>query len=128
MALLVLLGLGLSASAETHARVQLQPGAHAAVTVRRGHTLEVRLPANPSTGYGWQVVGGDPSIVAFVTRRDERTGASTRPQVTGAPSMQVLIFKAKALGTTDLVLGYVRPWEKDRPPAETAALSVAVQK
>jgi inhibitor of cysteine peptidase len=127
IALLVVVGTGLSASAESPARVQLQPGAHASVRLRVGQSLEVRLAANPSTGYGWEIVGGDPSIIAFVGRHDEPTAASSRPQVTGAPDVQVLIFKTKAFGKTDLVLGYARPWEKGSAPVHTAKLSVTVR-
>jgi inhibitor of cysteine peptidase len=124
LAPLLLLTPVLSAATEI-AAVQLAPGAHAFLTVRRGQSFAVRLKANPSTGYRWQLARGDASIVVLVASRDE-PGASSSPPLMGAPGVQVLTFETKGVGETDVVLAYARPWEKGRAPVSTAELSVRV--
>jgi inhibitor of cysteine peptidase len=126
IALLALAAIGSRAAGEIAASIKLETGAHVEVTVRRGQTLEARLTTNPSTGYSWEIVKGDTAIVALTALRNEPFDASPHTPAVGASSMQVLVFEAKAVGKTDLVLGYVRPWEKSVPPVKTAELSVTV--
>jgi predicted secreted protein len=110
----------------------IEPGTRAEITLHRGQSVEVRLPANVSTGFGWEVAGVDASVVSLVGRRDERGDASAHqqstgvPVVVGVPSVQVLVFQAKSVGQTDVALVYIRPWERERLPANTAQLRVTV--
>jgi predicted secreted protein len=124
-------GLALPALAEP-VTLPIEPGTRAEITLHRGQSVEVRLPANVSTGFGWEVAGVDASVVSLVGRRDERSDAAAHqqstgvPVVVGVPSVQVLVFQAKGLGQTDVALVYVRPWERERLPANTAQLRVTV--
>jgi predicted secreted protein len=48
------------------------------------------------------------------------------PDLVGAPGEYRFTFKAVGLGMTGVGMKYVRPWEQDKPPAATAAVSVTV--
>jgi inhibitor of cysteine peptidase len=94
------------------------------VNVAKGSTLVIRLAANPSTGYSWQL-GGDPKPLSldstkFVSAKSDQRRA-------GSPEVQVMQFQAKDSGTASLVLEYRRPWEKNVAPAKTFKVQVTVQ-
>jgi predicted secreted protein len=126
VALLILLGISMQASAKTAAAVRLDAGAHATVTIRRGELLEVRLLANITTGFGWEIATMDTSVVAIFGRRNEPTDASSPPQATGGPIIQIFVLKATGVGKTRVNLNHVRQWEKDQPPDKTAQVTIIV--
>ncbi len=90
------------------------------VKIMKGDTLLVRLEAQISTGYGWQI-----------TKRDR-----TRLRSLGAPGVepgtglgggiehQVFKFRVLKTGPSTLRLEYARPWEKDKPPARTFMVKI----
>lgn len=89
-----------------------------------GQPLVVRLPSNPSTGYGWTytVVGDD------VLRLDSVSGAGVEPNGrVGATGETVWSFRARDKGIAQLNFVYARSWEKNAPPAKTFRLTVVVQ-
>lgn len=94
------------------------------VELRIGNTLVVDLPGNPSTGYSWETVSVDGSILqssgndAFVPDSN----------MIGAPGKVSLRFKAMAAGKTALKLAYRRVWEKEVPPLKAFELNVEVAK
>jgi predicted secreted protein len=92
------------------------------ISLREDQTLILSLPANPSTGYRWDVVKTDQLIV---TRNQEGESqflpASDQP---GAVVYQVLRFKALAEGQNTLTLAYRRPWLRDVPPLRTFSVNV----
>jgi len=92
-------------------------------TLDRGDALVISLPATSGTGYTWQaqpVAGGfvkqvgDPAF-----ERD-----STMP---GAAGHQIFHFGIGARGTGTLEMRYLRPWEKDKPPAKVFKVTLTVQ-
>jgi inhibitor of cysteine peptidase len=80
------------------------------VPVRVGDTVAVRLSANPTTGFGWNLAdaGGPPILQLLGTPRFERPAG----QPLGAPGAQVYRFKVVSAGQGVLRLLYQRPWEK----------------
>ena len=89
-----------------------------------GQPLVVRLPSNPSTGYGWTytVVGDD------VLRLDSVSGVGSEPNgMVGAPGETVWSFRARDKGIAQLNFVYARSWEKNVTPAKTFRLTVVVQ-
>lgn len=85
--------------------------------------LVVRLPTNPSTGYGWRytVTGDD------VLRLDTVSGESPAPNgMVGVPGEQVWSFRAQGAGRAVLTYVYERAWEKNTPPAKTFTLTIEV--
>src|SRR5262245_32529898 len=71
---LLAIALGLPANegaAETMTAIKLEKGRRESKTVRPGDTVEIKLPAIPSTGYSWQVEGADPKVLSVVNKRFE---------------------------------------------------------
>ena len=89
----------------------------------RGDTLTVELESNPTTGYRWQIADAGKNgvlkaeSVEFLAPETDRCGA---------PGREKLSFVPAAAGETTLRLVYVRPWEKDQPPARSFRVTVSV--
>jgi inhibitor of cysteine peptidase len=86
-----------------------------------GDTLIVRLPATPSTGYGWSVERSSPILKPQGDPKWE-PAPSGQP---GAEGAQVLEFAVGGPGSAWLELGYKRPFEKGSRPAKTWSVFVA---
>lgn len=123
----LLTALPLVASAmQLHSPVIVDSGS--ATTVAPGETFFITLESNPSTGYGWTAKVADSAIVTYqgaVMQPDRRaTGGAARA---GAPEHQLFVFHADRSGTTTLSFAYARAWERDTPPARTAAFTITVK-
>lgn len=94
------------------------------VYAKVGGRLEVYLPAQPGTGYGWYVVADD----AKVLPQDGRpTLGELNPQRgMGREQMEIFVFSVRAAGKVSLRLEYKRPWEKD-PPSRTWGVTVVAR-
>ena len=88
-----------------------------------GNILEIVLPANPSTGYSWEVgfynssmlkPSGEPEFI----QQDASLGAE---------GVQKLHFEAIGAGENELVLVYRRSFEKDLPELKTFNVDVTVK-
>ncbi|GAB2638909.1 protease inhibitor I42 family protein [Nocardia goodfellowii] len=88
-----------------------------------GQRLVVRLPSNPSTGYGWQVTGLDQNVVK---QAGDREYVSDQPVMPGTPGTEVWTFTGDAAGSTQLKMEYKRPWEQGVEPAETFTVVLVV--
>jgi inhibitor of cysteine peptidase len=93
------------------------------ITAQVGEQFTVALDANPSTGYSWQIVGFDEAVVTLVSSEFKR---ADKP-MPGASGKQIWTFKAIGKGETAIAFKYVRPWEKNTPPAKTANVAVTVK-
>lgn len=104
--------------------VAIREGANGkTISVHAGQVVEVSLPSNPTTGYQW-AVRGDPAPLVLV--KSDFVAAQSDGRM-GAGGTQKLRFKAAAAGTSEIVLDYKRPWEKDTPPAKTFTVKIEVQ-
>ena len=93
------------------------------IAIDKDSLLVISLEANPSTGYGWRVGTNDAAILKFL----EQSAFPPKVAMPGAPGRQMLKFKALASGTDRIELEYLRPWEKDTPPAKRFSISVTVK-
>jgi inhibitor of cysteine peptidase len=121
--LLVLVALLVASRASASAIfISLDDNGHE-FTLDRGDALVISLPATSGTGYTWQaqpVAGGFVKQVGDPTfERD-----STMP---GASGHQVFHFGIGGSGTGTLEMRYMRPWEKDKPPAKVFKVTLTVQ-
>ena len=94
------------------------------VEVAVGREFSVTLASNATTGYHWELAAPlDEAIVKLVgsTYQAPATG------LIGAGGQEIWTFRAVGRGQTVIQLKYVRPWEKDAPPAETASYQVTVR-
>jgi C1A family cysteine protease/predicted secreted protein len=94
------------------------------IELGEGQLLVVRLQANPSTGYGWQV--SEPGVQPILRQADS---AEFQPEseLLGAPGTQILRFEGVREGDSTLMLEYRRPWEAGVEPAGTFHLQVRAQ-
>ena len=94
------------------------------VQVDKGHTIEISLPGNPTTGYNWEIKNIDQSILK---QSGDLKFTSDDTVVVGSGGTITLQFKAVGSGKTQLELVYRRSWEKDVPALETFTLWVEVK-
>lgn len=84
--------------------------------------FEIELVGNASTGYTWQVMPFDSTVIEQVGEpefesNDGRIGSA------GAITFK---FQTIAAGQTDLLLVYRRKWEENEPPAKTFEMKIVV--
>jgi inhibitor of cysteine peptidase len=76
-----------------------------------GDTVEVRLPANASTGYQWSVTALPDGLQLVDDQLDVRPGANP-----GAAGEHRFRFSVHGVAQGELALELRRPWERlDRP-------------
>jgi predicted secreted protein len=94
------------------------------IRVLAGKQFSITLKANRTTGYGWRLAA--PLDPAMLKQIGDDYHASDSGAV-GAPGEEVWTFEAVGKGTVQLVLEYVRPFEKDAKPVKTARYSVVIE-
>ncbi len=95
------------------------------IDLRLGQEIELRLDANPTTGYRWQVVQAAPAVLDTLAG-EMYLPASAAPGVAGGGGTVTWRFRATRVGRDNLQLVYRRPWEPDSVPAQTFVCEVAV--
>jgi inhibitor of cysteine peptidase len=97
------------------------------VTLRKGQTLRIELPGESGTGYQWRVNPSGGATADLLTLQHHSVGGpsgyNTRP---GDHIWDLFTFRAEQTGQGTTELGYLRPWEKDTPPAKRYTLNVTV--
>jgi len=93
------------------------------LTFSQGDTLEVSLPATSGTGYTWQAVPIADPLAKPVGEMKFKTDHA----IPGASGNQVFRFLLDASGTGTIEMHYIRPWEKDTPPAKVFKLLLIVR-
>ncbi|HSH66154.1 MAG TPA: protease inhibitor I42 family protein, partial [Bacteroidia bacterium] len=76
------------------------------IAISANQVLEVQLPSNPSTGYGWYLRNNNNEIIRQVDGIIEQVGdwefvSGNRAQSIGAPGKQIIRFIGKSSGTTN---------------------------
>jgi inhibitor of cysteine peptidase len=94
-----------------HAMILGQADNGASIMLPTGATMQVILPANPTTGYNWRISACDEKILKLVQQRFE----PSTPARAGSGGQATWSFRAVAAGSADLLLEYVRSWEKTEP-------------
>ena len=93
------------------------------LTLSRGDTLEVSLPATSGTGYTWQMVPIADPLAKPVGEMKFKTDHA----MPGASGNQIFRYSVEESGSGSIELRYVRPWEKDTPPAKVFKLLLIVR-
>jgi inhibitor of cysteine peptidase len=93
------------------------------VELRVGDTMEVVLDGNPTTGFQWETVAMDTSVL----KQLGEPGFEPYTALIGSGGKFTFRFEAVASGQTLLQLVYHRPWETDVPPEKTFEVNVTVQ-
>jgi inhibitor of cysteine peptidase len=92
-------------------------------TISLDEELTVRLPGNPTTGYQWEVLANDPTLLQ---QKGETVFISDAYRM-GAGGQIKILFVPDGIGATRLKLVYRRPWEKQTPPAQVFEVGVTVK-
>ncbi len=93
------------------------------VEIAIGDELEIILPANPTTGYDWEVSSIDSSIL----QSNKADFVANTPAI-GAGGLEVIKFQAIATGKSELKLIFHRPFEQNTPPLKNFAVTVIIKK
>jgi inhibitor of cysteine peptidase len=123
----LLLSLGLAGLAGWTCAQETKPEAKAdaPIEVAAGKEFSISLKSNPTTGYRWQLAKpADETMLKLV-----KSGYQADPHpagMVGVGGKEVWTFNAVNPGKTTLEFKYVRSWEKDKPPAQTAKYEVVV--
>jgi inhibitor of cysteine peptidase len=99
----------------------------ARIELKRQQLLSVRLPSNPSTGFGWSLIDINPAVLKLkgdgAHFEQDRSGAG----LLGASGTEVWEFRPVAEGDTVIRFEYRRPWEHGIEPIQTAMYSVKIR-
>ena len=87
-----------------------------------GDKIKAKLCANPTTGYSWDYVLPDESVMKFESH--EYMGPDT--DLVGASGTDVWIFKAVKAGEAVIKMEYSRPWENGTETERTYTMDVTV--
>ena len=93
------------------------------LTVKAGQKFDIVLPANPSTGYQWQIIGTpDASLIQSAGQNY----IPKQPVIPGSGGVEVWTFNALAPGETEIQFGNFPPGNTTQPE-ETVIFSVSVE-
>ena len=93
------------------------------VEIKVGDDLEIALPANPTTGYVWEVSALDDTVLKL-----EKTDYIADDKAIGSGGMEVIKFHALAEGRSEARLIFHRPFERNVPPLKTFSAIVLIKK
>jgi inhibitor of cysteine peptidase len=97
------------------------------VELQKGQTLVITLESNPTTGFRWEVVELEESILRQMGEPEYKVSDPREPPPPGAGGWETWRFQAVTAGQTALKLVYHRPWEEGEEPLETFSLQVVVR-
>ncbi len=80
----------------------------------------IELKGNASTGYSWNVLKLDSSVV----QQTGQPGYMPSGDKIGSGGTYTFWFKTVGFGETELVIGYVRRFESDEPPAKEFRMKI----
>ena len=99
----------------------------ASVTVKAGDTVQVKLRSNRTTGYSWAEIK-DKTDAKVLKSDGGNYEVNAHPEgMVGVGGVETFTFTAVAPGKTEIALGYARPWEKDKEPAQSFKATVVVE-
>jgi len=95
------------------------------IELELGKLLVVTLESNPSTGYRWELVEDNESILKQFGEVEFKSSETGDPPMVGAGGWEIFRFKAVSAGQMTLELVYHRSWE-DVEPLKTFSIQVIV--
>ena len=96
------------------------------IKVKVGDLVAISLKGNPTTGFSWRTAKLDGKAIEQIGDPKYTTNRH-RPGMVGVGGTFLFKFKAAKSGKTEVNLEYVRPWEKDKKPVKTFAVTVEVE-
>jgi inhibitor of cysteine peptidase len=96
------------------------------IELTKGQTFNVTLETNPSTGYSWEIVELNNSIIQKIGDAVSEPNITEKNMV-GVPVMHTFQFEVINTGQTTLKIVYHRIWEKDVAPVNTFSVELFVR-
>jgi len=97
------------------------------VRVKQGENFIISLETNPTTGFVWQFAEPHDKSILTLENVEYVRNDDTGITIVGGGGEERWTFKAVAGGETLLSFKYLRPWEKDVPPAKKAVFKVILR-
>lgn len=94
-----------------------------AFTIFRSEEITISLPGNPTTGYQWEVLTSESTLL----QQKGKSSFVTDANRVGAGGKTTFLFIPCGIGSTRLKLVYRRPWEKETPPIQVFEINVTVK-
>jgi inhibitor of cysteine peptidase len=85
--------------------------------------FEIDLSANASTGYSWQILPYDSTVINQVGKPEFK---SNNDGAIGSAGVITFKFKTVGDGQATLKMVYKRKWEENEPPAKTFEMEIVV--
>jgi inhibitor of cysteine peptidase len=95
------------------------------VELELGKLLVVTLESNPSTGYRWELIENNESVLKQFGQVEYKPSDTSDSPMVGAGGWEIFRFKAVSTGQMTLELVYHRTWE-DVEPLKTFSVQVIV--
>ncbi len=96
------------------------------VELEQGQILVVTLESNPTTGYSWEQVESQDSILLQTDEAEFKPSDTGEPPLVGAGGWEIFRFEAIGAGQMTLQLVYRRSWEEGVEPINTFSIEVVV--
>ena len=96
------------------------------VELKKGQTLVITLESNPTTGYQWEVIKNEESVLQQKGKAEFKSSNTGNRPSSGKSGTETFRFEAQSPGKGTLKLVYHRPWEKEVEPLKTFTLQVKV--
>ena len=93
------------------------------IELHKGDRLEITLPANPTTGFQWEIKTVNTDMLHPVGEPKFVPSSNAA----GSGGTVALSFEATASGQTKLELIHHRPFEKNVPPIQSFEVTVSVK-
>ena len=100
---------------------------HSQVELDQGQVLVITLESNPTTGYQWEPVEGQESVLQQMGEAEFKPSETGEPPLAGSGGSEIFRFKATSSGQMTLQIIYHRSWEEGVEPLKTFSLQVTVR-
>jgi len=97
------------------------------VELKKGQTLVFTLESNPTTGYQWEVIECEESVLQQKGEAEFKSSDTGNPPSSGKGGTETFRFDVQKKGNGILKLVYHRSWEKEVEPLKTFTLQVEVR-
>jgi inhibitor of cysteine peptidase len=93
------------------------------ITIPIDKDVNIKLEANLSTGYSWELVTIDSNVIKL-----KESSYKSNKNIPGSNGMQQITFIPVSAGVSVLKLGYLRPWEGISSMIDSFNITVKVHK
>jgi len=104
--------------------LEVEPILSTRIEISAGEDITITLPANPTTGYTWQLAK---PLDKTILGESSSSYVPDRTQQVGSGGREIWTIKTLKPGRTKAIFNYLRPWEKETPPVKTITFIIIVK-